>query len=351
VSGRTCILFCLTALLSAAHPVFAQDVKVCVGRQSLFRAIGETGSRFEYEVPPEAGQQRQQHGNDTLLVQWGFNRGVFKLEVHEITLAGCFGRGTLDVQVIGAEIKLEREKFVLCSDSVEVSFNKADFQAWNLVNKSDPPRKPAGLFISRPGAYELQAHDRDGCLISKQLSVIAPPKVNLGKDTMICTPGFTLYALQHNTNPEGTVYTWSTGESGASSRLDVSDRPPEERVLYWVRAEFDGCAVSDTVVVLACNSEDAEDLPLGIPNTFTPNGDGDNDVWQIRSLANYPNAVVEIFDRWGRRVMTSPSGYPEPWDGRDTEGRVLPLETYYYIIHLNDGVHIKPMLGTITIIR
>ena len=116
-----------------------------------------------------------------------------------------------------------------------------------------------------------------------------------------------------------------------------------EDAIYWVRAEFNGCVTNDTITVLACNL-------YRIPNTFTPNNDSENDVWNIEALLDYPESIVEVFDRWGRRVFLSPRGYPVPWDGRDASGRFLPLETYYYIIHLNDGKR-EPLTGTITIIR
>ena len=74
---------------------------------------------------------------------------------------------------------------------------------------------------------------------------------------------------------------------------------------------------------------------LDIPNTFTPNGDGINDTWQIKYLEYYPKSTVNIFDRWGQKVFSS-TGYPIPWDGT-YKGTVLPAGTYYYIIDPKTG--------------
>ena len=82
-------------------------------------------------------------------------------------------------------------------------------------------------------------------------------------------------------------------------------------------------------------------------NTFTPNGDGRNDTWQIPHIDDYPKAVVEVFNRNGQRVFYS-IGYPLAWDGR-FNGADLPAATYYYIIDLKDGT--KPLSGPLTIIR
>ena len=72
-----------------------------------------------------------------------------------------------------------------------------------------------------------------------------------------------------------------------------------------------------------------------IPNTFTPNGDGINDVWDIKYLEYFPRCTVNIYNRYGEKVFSS-IGYTIPWDGR-YKGSVLPTGAYYYIIDLKNG--------------
>ncbi|TWI98641.1 gliding motility-associated-like protein [Mucilaginibacter frigoritolerans] len=74
---------------------------------------------------------------------------------------------------------------------------------------------------------------------------------------------------------------------------------------------------------------------IKIPDTFTPNGDGINDTWEIHDLEYYPKSTVNIFNRWGQKLYSS-IGYPIPWDGR-YNGAALPTGTYYYIIDLKNG--------------
>ena len=84
-----------------------------------------------------------------------------------------------------------------------------------------------------------------------------------------------------------------------------------------------------------------------IPNTFTPNGDGINDTWDIGKINNYPNCVVQVFSRYGQMVFQS-TGCGIPWDGT-CKGSPVPASTYYYIINLNAGV---PLLsGFVAVIR
>jgi gliding motility-associated-like protein len=92
-----------------------------------------------------------------------------------------------------------------------------------------------------------------------------------------------------------------------------------------------------------------EPLPasIAIPNTFTPNGDGVNDFWDIPALASYNNCSVFIYSRWGTLVYHS-IGYARPWNGT-INGKNLPVSTYYYIIKF--GTNTKSLSGSVTIIR
>ncbi|MDD2634084.1 MAG: gliding motility-associated C-terminal domain-containing protein [Bacteroidales bacterium] len=86
---------------------------------------------------------------------------------------------------------------------------------------------------------------------------------------------------------------------------------------------------------------------LNIPSSFSPNNDGINDTWVIRSIDTYSDARVQIFNKWGRILFESTGTYT-PWDGT-FNGNQLPSETYYYIVDLNNGD--SPYTGTITILR
>jgi gliding motility-associated-like protein len=89
-------------------------------------------------------------------------------------------------------------------------------------------------------------------------------------------------------------------------------------------------------------------IDLGLPTAFTPDGDNMNDVWNIKELANYPDCVVEVYDRTGHKIFKS-EGYNEPWDGT-YNGSPVDIGAYYYVIRVNRD-QIIPLTGSITVIR
>ena len=86
---------------------------------------------------------------------------------------------------------------------------------------------------------------------------------------------------------------------------------------------------------------------LYVPNAFTPNGDGINDVWKLPSLESYPNAEAWIFNRWGQIVFHSRGPFIS-WDGT-FNGKPEGTGTYIYLIDLKNGA--SNLKGTVTLIR
>jgi gliding motility-associated-like protein len=109
----------------------------------------------------------------------------------------------------------------------------------------------------------------------------------------------------------------------------------------------------DTAAVRVTIAFDPEaPLPI-IPNTITPNDDGKNDALAFEILdefpADYPDAELIIFSRWGDIVYTK-RPYKNDWKGTNSLNQPLPDGTYYFILRLNvpNG---KIEKGDITIIR
>ncbi|WP_278034875.1 T9SS type B sorting domain-containing protein [Flavobacterium nitratireducens] len=76
-------------------------------------------------------------------------------------------------------------------------------------------------------------------------------------------------------------------------------------------------------------------IVVGIPKYFTPNNDSYNDYWGIKGMIKYPNAYVQIFDRYGKLIKYLNNANPN-WDGT-FNGALLPANDYWYVIKLEEG--------------
>ena len=69
-----------------------------------------------------------------------------------------------------------------------------------------------------------------------------------------------------------------------------------------------------------------------VPNAISPDGDGLNDELVIEGITDFENDVI-IYNRWGK-IMYETSNYQNDWDGRGRNGKLLPQDTYYYVVRI-----------------
>jgi gliding motility-associated-like protein len=83
------------------------------------------------------------------------------------------------------------------------------------------------------------------------------------------------------------------------------------------------------------------DIEVTIPEGFSPNDDGDNDVLTISNAWAFPRADWSVFNRWGQVVYLSNDTQRNHWDGRcntpGCNGDRLPEGVYYLVFQYNDG--------------
>lgn len=118
---------------------------------------------------------------------------------------------------------------------------------------------------------------------------------------------------------------------------------PEQTVTLALTATENGCTLSDYVTISVTTA-------LNIPNTFSPNGDGQNDTWIIEGIELYPDASMKIYDRWGQMVYQA-RGYSsvKAWNGNIKSGKASE-GVYFYVLDLaTEGAEV--LKGSITLIR
>ncbi|MBR4714302.1 MAG: T9SS type B sorting domain-containing protein [Paludibacteraceae bacterium] len=82
------------------------------------------------------------------------------------------------------------------------------------------------------------------------------------------------------------------------------------------------------------NLDPSSETFLDLPNFFSPNGDGVNDVWEIAFLDTVGAYKLDLYDRFGRLIRSYHNDYM-PWDGT-SGGRNLPSDDYWYYLFLFD---------------
>ena len=87
---------------------------------------------------------------------------------------------------------------------------------------------------------------------------------------------------------------------------------------------------------------------LSVQEIITPNNDGYYDTWKIKNIEMFPNAEVHVFNRWGEMVFSTKNIPANEWNGT-FNGKLLPTDSYHYVLYLNNGS--DPISGVVTIIR
>jgi gliding motility-associated-like protein len=190
------------------------------------------------------------------------------------------------------------------------------------------------------GEYTYTVGDNQGCEYRSTLLVEQPVqvKIDVTISPVSCidqTDGQITVAAYGGVAPY--AYAWNTGQNTP----EISDLAPGVYVLTVTDANS---CVSSYDLLVDPNSAEC----VGIPNTFSPNGDNYNDTWILENLELYPNAKVSVFNKWGN-LLYETSGAYTPWDGTH-HSKPLPSEVYYYIIQLGNPEN-NEYTGTITIVR
>ena len=315
-------------------PVITEKVEnVCVSGP-LYRYVVSGQVSSSYSWIPAGGTITNDLG-DTVIVDWGSVSGNGTLSVIEISAEGCNSDTvTIDIQISEPVVDLGEDQVVCIGTPVTIT-PTGSFTAlmWHDGSTGSTYSSDTTEMVM------IQVFDDAGCTAtdSVQITSYPAPVVDLGNDTVLCGDGSVFLDAG---NP-GSTYLWSSGETAQQIEVFAG-----EQTISVVVTNPGGCSDEGTIRIRACS---ARELFTNIANTFTPNDDDVNETWRIDEALAFPNIEIEIFDRWGKLIWKSARGYPVPWDGRNMNGREMPMDSYFYVIHLYDGT--DPITGTVTIVR
>jgi len=232
-----------------------------------------------------------------------------------------------------------------------------------------------GVFTELPGNYSITAMNSTGCISIPTVVIIVAANADLSVVKTVNNAHpiigqkvvFTIVATNNGPDIATEVTVNDIIESGytyVSSTTTVGTYDPSTGI--WtigtmINGVSESLTITATVKTLGSyvntstitstvvdgdtgnNSSTIITYPTDffIPEGFSPNGDGTNDLFVIRGILNFPKNKFLIYNRWGNKVYEA-SPYINMWDGRSMFGlRVgsneLPIGTYFYVLDLMDG--------------
>ena len=153
--------------------------------------------------------------------------------------------------------------------------------------------------------------------------------------------------LDNDSDPDGDIVlltdAWTSSsdtdvwidEDGTIDYQVYGDYCGIDTVTYLLCDGYGTCSEAFFVVEVDCF------VGVVVPEGFSPNGDGVNDLLYIEGILHFPNSKVQIFNRWGREIYQS-IGYQNDWDaisktGLDLGNGKLSEGTYFILVDLGDG--------------
>lgn len=205
-----------------------------------------------------------------------------------------------------------------------------DLQIWQNLAEGD---SAAHTPTSNPTFYRLSVCD---VLYSDTFQVVQPTPVVIA-DTAITAcnnTDLTLTPLVTAPIQQLNWYSTSTAETPFYQGLTYTYKISGNQSFYLATV-VDICesAARSKVTITAAPCE------LLIPNIFTPNGDGLNDVWEFQNVNNR-NLKVVIYNRWSAVIVNWKGN--QPWDGENLESG-----TYYYVVETDEETY----RGTVSLVR
>lgn len=314
----------------------AHQEALCFGQPKLLKPNSLSGTDYHWMVKVSAGNNFTRQGNDTTSTFEATTPGIYAVQYY--TANPCeFHLDTFYVKPVNFSLYLGADTQSCDGQPVTLNADVPDAQYLWSDNSTE-----ASTIANESGNWWVQVN-KEGCTASDSIQVgIFNIAQDLGPDTTLCLEDMS-EVLQLKANmSEGAAALWNTG----STEPIIYAR---DTGLYWVQVTNGACQDADSLWL----HREYCDCPMLIPNAFTPNGDGKNDVFQPALPGYCPISLfkLQIFNRYGQRLFISYQP-DEGWDGT-INGKPTDMGVYYYRLQMETGLHKKTIIrnGSFTLLR
>ncbi len=197
--------------------------------------------------------------------------------------------------------------------------------------------------VTAAGIYSVDVTTTSGCVATASVEVVTLPL----PDIMVTADIDQIFAgdtVQLNASG-GINYSWSPTEGLSDPNLENPIANPVRTTTYTVTADGpNGCFGTASITIQVGEGINVSPKPL-----FSPNNDGQNDLWVIENIERYPDCTVLVFNRQGNVIYERRPYFGNEWDG--TYGGQPVIEGGYYFVIRCEGSSKNAATGSITLIR
>ncbi len=355
-TSKGAALSVLTSPSISKHP---EDKEVCYGGQTFFLVSSADADAYVWQVSTDGGK------NYSDLKNAGAYDGVnsAELNIHGITMA-------MNGNIYRSVVKGNCDPVFSKSANLKVDTTIVSASADRLTICVDQSATLTAVATPANATYQWKGGGSSAVIsVSPQLgsttySVIATvngcnseaapitisvspkPQVNAGEDQLVC-PGSEIILGANEISDQ--TFSWISVEDDFKSAEANPSTRAQQKTVYVVNARNSACpdGVTDTVVISTIDAP-----TLFIPNAFTPNQDGVNDVFKIagEGIIDFKGS---IYNRWGELIFEW-NDVGAGWDGI-AKNHLVQEDVYVYKINVKNMCNGKkvsqPILGSVTVIR
>ena len=331
-----------------ANPILdaGADINLCLG--SPVQLSPQGGLTYQWDPGPaiscqECARPFVNPTRDTVYKVKGFSA------------VGCTAVDSLQVKVIQpTTVTALQDTFVCEGESVQLFASGTAFYNWSpatglsKTDVSSPVARPLQTTV-----YTVTGKDPYNCFVTTDevlVRYVPKPKVDAGKDTTVMA-GYP-FALKPSYSNDVSRVQWIPSLFLNCADCKFPRSTPSYSATYTLFAYTDeGCMSKDVVnVFVTCTKEN-----LYIPNTFSPNGDGMNEIFYPRGRGIEKIKSIKIFSRWGQLLYEKTNFMANDvnagWNGKKAGQLVIP-DVYVYMIELVcENGNIITWKGDVTLVR
>lgn len=329
--------------------VFPNDTELCPGQSVTLNSAATPGATYSWTSTPPGFSSSQ-------AIPPPVSPSQSTRYTVTATLDKCTITQSVEITVYNATLTVSEDQNLCAGETATLTANGSLTGTYLWSNG----QTSATITVSpsQTTTYNLLYTYGDGCSLQDAVKVTVVPNFALSivtdPDTNRINIGemLSLRAVvvpsQNLTNFQFQWLENGTANIGSTETIETTPSTNDSTIFYKLIATApNGC------MQMAQVSFSLVQPKVVVPNAFTPNGDGVNDIFRLRVLEGAVTILeMSIFNRWGNKVFSS----TEPdavWNGKMDDGKDAPSDVYVYYIRWqrSDGALQAPKKGDITLLR